>query len=331
MYRFCSALAAYALASTACTWSSRTTKASITRVRPRLTRRSRGRGLPSRMMRGRRAGARPGGGPGGRRGPGAAGAAGTRGPGGAGHAAARRFPGRHFRHLPGVVGGGCRRAARAGRPRVAAAGRRAGLVGSRRPRRRTSGARGGAGAGAGSGVADGRVARRGRAGARAARWPRPRDAPARCRRGRGRPGLPPGTMPSSRARRSSASGRGVGVHVPLERLLLVGEFVGLLLQLARAGTSPVERGVQQQQRDQPAAEQQHDQQDERGAGGRARRRPASAVRAGAARRLSAARPAAAHGTSSRMRCGARAAARGRRAGSRRPLPRWAVRHRGSAA
>ncbi|XIE78203.1 hypothetical protein AB6O49_08500 [Streptomyces sp. SBR177] len=48
----------------------------------------------------------------------------------------------------------------------------------------------------------------------------------------------------------------------LERLFLVGELGGALLQLAELEGALVEGGVEQQQGDQAAAEQQHDEQDE---------------------------------------------------------------------
>ena len=61
-------------------------------------------------------------------------------------------------------------------------------------------------------------------------------------------------------------GGGVGVDVPLEGLLLVGEALGPALEVVEFERALAERGVQHQEADETAAEEEDDQQDERGAG-----------------------------------------------------------------
>ncbi|MCW1093496.1 hypothetical protein OJ963_05695 [Streptomyces sp. RS2] len=57
-------------------------------------------------------------------------------------------------------------------------------------------------------------------------------------------------------------GGGVGVDVPLERLLLVGEFLGPLLEVVQLEGALAQGGVQHEEPDEAAAEQDDDQQDE---------------------------------------------------------------------
>ncbi len=58
----------------------------------------------------------------------------------------------------------------------------------------------------------------------------------------------------------------VGVHVPLEGLFLVGQALGLLLEVVEAERAFAERRVQHEEPDEAAAEEKDDQEDEGGAG-----------------------------------------------------------------
>ncbi len=302
----------------------------MTSVSPRLTSRSRGRGLPRRRERGAvpRRVVLPGAG---------AGAAGRWARAGGGrirmprygerpdrYAAARRWSSGGTASPAGARRGGLFSAAgRAGARMRRARGSRRGRPTYRR-RRSAAGASGealGLGVALGLGLGGGAVASVGL----------PLDRAVGVQEG----GLPPGTMPSSRARFSRASG--------WDRLSTsrwraccssVSSVVSRFSSL-RAGTILVEGGVQQEQGDESAAQEQDDQQDEvraavlgpvdgisrASAGGP---RP-SAVRPVCSPRDSPLRrPARVLIAPPRGCAGRRAAGRGRRAGSRRPPPRWAA-------